>query len=430
MEKIKISGVNEELYYHKLNNGLELFVVPNTNQKNYYITYNTKFGSNDTTFKSNNDTSYITVPNGIAHYMEHLMFNMEDGDAFQFFSKLGASVNAFTTYDLTCYEVYSSTYFKENLNYLLDYVGTPYFNKKMIDNELGIISEEIDMYKNNPNTELTFATYRNVFINDNRRYLISGEKEDIKKITVDDIMNCYNIFYNPNNMFVVITGNVNPYEALAIIEENQKDKKFNNVYFNRKNINEPLKVKESYFVKEMNVEINKVSVTYKIPKKNFKKLNLSDEELYTYIEVLFDILFGSSSDINEKLLSGKILPNSLNVNKTYTKDHIVVSLMTDSAYTETLINMISETMKNIKVNECDLERKIKVLKSNYILHFDNIESVNNEIQDSIINFNKFIDNNMDIYDSLNINKMNELIKCLKVRSESVLIIKPYDKKKK
>ena len=430
MEKIKISGVNEELYYHKLNNGLELFVVPNTNQKNYYITYNTKFGSNDTTFKSNNDTSYITVPNGIAHYMEHLMFNMEDGDAFQFFSKLGASVNAFTTYDLTCYEVYSSTYFKENLNYLLDYVGTPYFNKKMIDNELGIISEEIDMYKNNPNTELTFATYRNIFINDNRRYLISGEKEDIKKITVDDIMNCYNIFYNPNNMFVVITGNVNPYEALAIIEENQKDKKFNNVYFNRKNINEPLKVKESYFVKEMNVEINKVSVTYKIPKKNFKKLNLSDEELYTYIEVLFDILFGSSSDINEKLLSGKILPNSLNVNKTYTKDHIVVSLMTDSVYTETLINMISETMKNIKVNECDLERKIKVLKSNYILHFDNIESVNNEIQDSIINFNKFIDNNMDIYDSLNIDKMNELIKCLKVRSESVLIIKPYDKKKK
>lgn len=430
MEKIKISGVNEELYYHKLNNGLELFVVPNTNQKNYYITYNTKFGSNDTTFKSNNDTSYITVPNGIAHYMEHLMFNMEDGDAFQFFSKLGASVNAFTTYDLTCYEVYSSTYFKENLNYLLDYVGTPYFNKKMIDNELGIISEEIDMYKNNPNTELTFATYRNIFINDNRRYLISGEKEDIKKITVDDIMNCYNTFYNPNNMFIVITGNVNPYEALAIIEENQKDKKFNNVYFNRKNINEPLKVKESYFVKEMNVEINKVSVTYKIPKKNFKKLNLSDEELYTYIEVLFDILFGSSSDINEKLLSGKILPNSLNVNKTYTKDFIIVSLMTDSMYTETLINMISETMKNISINECDLERKIKVLKSNYILHFDNIESVNNEIQDSIINFNKFIDNNMDIYDSLNIDKMNELIKCLKVRSESVLIIKPYDKKKK
>ena len=180
----------------------------------------------------------------------------------------------------------------------------------------------------------------------------------------------------------------------------------------------------------MNVEINKVSVTYKIPKKNFKKLNLSDEELYTYIEVLFDILFGSSSDINEKLLSGKIVPNGININKTYTKDFIIVSLMTDSMYTETLINMISETMKNISINECDLERKIKVLKSNYILHFDNIESVNNEIQDSIINFNKFIDNNMDIYDSLNIDKMNELIKCLKVRSESVLIIKPYDKKKK
>jgi len=125
MKKIKFNKTNEYLFYHKYDNGLELYVVPNLNQKNFYITFSTRFGSKNTEFKTNKDEKYIKVPNGIAHYLEHIMFNMENGSAFDFFSKLGSSVNAFTSYDITCYEVFSSTYFKENLNYLLDYVQTP-----------------------------------------------------------------------------------------------------------------------------------------------------------------------------------------------------------------------------------------------------------------------------------------------------------------
>ena len=132
------------------------------------------------TKESIEEKTFKKVPNGIAHYLEHLMFNMEDGTAFDYFSKLGSSVNAFTTYDLTCYEVYSSTYFKENLEYLLDYVQTPYFTNELVNNERGIISEEIKMYDNNPNTELTYSAYKNIFVNDNRKYLISGTIDDIK----------------------------------------------------------------------------------------------------------------------------------------------------------------------------------------------------------------------------------------------------------
>ena len=89
MKKIKINKTTEILYYHKYDNGLELYVLPNINQKNFYITFNTKFGSINTEFKTNNNDKYIKVPNGIAHYIEHLMFNMENGNAFDFFSKLG-----------------------------------------------------------------------------------------------------------------------------------------------------------------------------------------------------------------------------------------------------------------------------------------------------------------------------------------------------
>lgn len=423
MKKIKINNTKETLYYHKYDNGLELYVLPNINQKNFYITFNTKFGSINTEFK-NHDNKDIIVPNGIAHYIEHLMFNMEDGNAFDFFSKLGASVNAFTTYDLTCYEVYSSTYFKENLNYLLDYVQTPYFKKEDVNNERGIISEEINMYNNNPNTELTYKTFENIFVNNKRKYLISGTIEDIKKINVDNILDCYNTFYNPNNMFVIITGNVNPYEALAIIEENQTKKEFNNITISNKLINEPLKVNEKYMELEMNVETNKVSITYKIPKKNFKKLNLTDELLTLYINLLFDILFDSTSEIQDRLISSSIIQNGININKTYTKDYIIISLMTESDYPETLIKMVKEVMNNLKLNEFDLLRKVKVYKSNYILHFDDIELVNSNIQDNILQYGKVLENNMNLYDELNIKKLTEISKLIKNRAESILIIKP------
>lgn len=429
MKKINISKTDEYLYYKKLDNGLEVFILPNNNQKNFYITFNIKFGSNNIEFKINNSKSFTKVPNGIAHYLEHLMFNMENGTAFDFFSKLGASVNAFTTYDLTCYEVFSSTYFKENLNYLLDYVQTPYFTASLVNNERGIIKEEINMYKNTPSTELSYTALKNIFIKDNRKNLISGEIEDIKKITVDNILDCYNTFYNPSNMFIIITGKVNPYEAISIIEENQSKKNFKNVTITNKQISEPTKVFKTYEEKEMNVEMNKISYSLKIPRKNFKKLELTDMELNIYISLLFNILYGSTSNIQDKLIAAKVIQNGININKTFTKDYIVVSLTTESDYPESLTKMIREELDNIKISEEELKRKLKVYKSNYLLHFDDIEAVNNYIQDNIISYNKFIDNTLDIYDEINIKTLNEIIKLLKNKTESILIIKPKTTKK-
>ena len=424
MKKIKISGTKEELYFEKLKNGLEIYLVPNTNQKNYYITYNVKFGSINTEFKKTNDKSYKIVPNGIAHYMEHLMFNMENGTAFDFFSKLGASVNAFTSYNITSYEVYSSTYFKENLNYLLDYVSTPYFTNELINNERGIITEEINMYNNNPNALLTYESYKGIFINDKRKNLISGTKEDIKKITKENLYDCYNTFYNPNNMFVIITGNFNPYEAIAIIEKNMINKEYINVNYTNKEIIEPKSVKEKYKEISMNVEVNKVNISYKIPKKVFKKYNLDDEELRIYISLLFNILFGGSSDVSEQLIASKVIQDGININKTYTKDYIIVSLITETDYIDTLIRYIRNVISESRIDEKTLKRKIKVYKSNYILHFDDIEIVNSYIQDNIINNGIFISNYMELYDKIKLSTINEIIKSLKNVSESILIIKP------
>ena len=427
MKEIKIKKTNETLYYEKLNNGLEVYIVPNKFQKNFYITFTTKFGSINTEFKTSNDKTFKKVPNGIAHYLEHLMFNMEDGTAFDYFSKLGSSVNAYTTYNLTCYEVYSSTYFKENLNYLLDYVQTPYFTNELVNNERGIITEEIKMYDNNPNTELTYSAFKNIFVNDNRKYLISGSKEDIKKITKENLYDCYNTFYNPNNMFIIITGNVNPYEAIGIIENNQNKKEFNNVNIMNKEITEPNKINKKYEEIKMNVETNKINISYKIPRKLFKKLNLSNIELNSYISILFNILFGSTSLLQDKLISSKVIQNGININKTFTKDFIIVCITTETDYPDTLIRYVEETINNIKIEEEILNRKLKVYKSNYILHFDDIELVNSNIQDNIIEYGNFINDYMDVYEKMNVKTINDIASSLKNIKRSILIIKPKTK---
>lgn len=427
MKEIKINKTNETLYYEKLNNGLEVYIVPNKFQKNFYITFTTKFGSINTEFKTSNDKTFKKVPNGIAHYLEHLMFNMEDGTAFDYFSKLGSSVNAYTTYNLTCYEVYSSTYFKENLNYLLDYVQTPYFTNELVNNERGIITEEIKMYDNNPNTELTYSAFKNIFVNDNRKYLISGSKEDIKKITKENLYDCYNTFYNPNNMFIIITGNVNPYETIGIIENNQNKKEFNNVNIMNKEITEPNKINKKYEEIKMNVETNKINISYKIPRKLFKKLNLSNIELNSYISILFNILFGSTSLLQDKLISSKVIQNGINVNKTFTKDFIIVCITTETDYPDTLIRYVEETINNIKIEEETLNRKLKVYKSNYILHFDDIELVNSNIQDNIMEYGNFINDYMDVYEKMNVKTINDIASSLKNIKRSILIIKPKTK---
>ena len=426
MKKIKIDKVAEYLYYEKLNNGLEIYIIPNNHQNNYYITYNVKFGSINTEFKRESDKSFTTVPNGIAHYIEHLKFNLEGASAFDFFAKTSASVNAFTTYELTCYEVYSSTNFKENLLYLLKYVDTPYFTNELINNERGIINEEIRMYDNNPNTDLTYSSYKNIFINDKRKNLISGSIEDIKEINKNNILDCYNTFYNPNNMFVIVTGNVNPKETISIIKEYEKDRTYTNFDIVNKVIKEPKIVNEEYVEKSMNVECNKVNYSFKIPKSSFKHLGLKDMEIKTYSSILFDILFGSTSDIVDELISSKIINDSFNINTILTNEYIIVSLTCESDYSDVLINKIKKSLKNVDIDEKTMQRKIKVYKSNYILSFDNILSTNYNIQNDIIEFKEFTSNCMNIYNNIDLTILKKIYKLLNSVPTSVLIIKPKD----
>lgn len=407
MKKIKLENTNEVLYYDKLDNGLEIYMLPNNNVNKFYLTLNTRFGSINTKFKY--DNKEYDMPKGIAHYLEHLSFNMENGSVFDHYSKIGSSINAFTTYDITSYNVTSNNRFKENLEYLLEYVYTPYFTKELFQSEKGVIEEEVKMYKDDPGMTIVNGTLNNVFVNDERKYLVGGTVKDVKSIKLEDVITCYNAYYNPKNMFLIITGNFNPNEALAITSEQMNKLNINND-FNVKDIypREPEKVNKKEEIIKMNVDKPKVSIGIKIPKNNFKNLKLDNNLLKIYISSILDINFGNTSLLLEELQKGSIV-DDLDYTVIESNDYFIVLILSSTYYPEYFKDKIIEKFNSLNIEDSDLKRVAKVNISNYILLFDSVVAVNNYIMDEVMDNNEVNTGFMNIMRNLNIDTCKKIL---------------------
>ncbi|MBP3444673.1 MAG: insulinase family protein [Bacilli bacterium] len=424
MKKIKLENTNEVLYYDKLDNGLEVYMLPNNNVNKFYLTLNTRFGSINTKFKY--DNKEYDMPKGIAHYLEHLSFNMENGSVFDHYSKIGSSINAFTTYDITSYNVTSNNRFKENLEYLLEYVYTPYFTKELFQSEKGVIEEEVKMYKDDPGMTIVNGTLNNVFVNDERKYLVGGTVKDVKSIKLEDVITCYNAYYNPKNMFLIITGNFNPNEALAITSEQMNKLNINND-FNVKDIypKEPEKVNKKEEIIKMNVDKPKVSIGIKIPKNNFKNLKLDNYLLKIYISSILDINFGNTSLLLEELQKGSIV-DDLDYTVIESNDYFIVLILSSTYYPEYFKDKIIEKFNSLNIEDSDLKRVAKVNISNYILLFDSVVAVNNYIMDEVMDNNEVNTGFMNIMRNLNIDTCKKILTKLNNYDYTICKIMPKE----
>lgn len=202
--------INEKYYYFKHNSGLDVYVIPK-NLGTYYALFGTKYGSIDRTFKREGDKDFITVPDGIAHFLEHKLFENEDGvDTFARYAQYGASANAYTSSDKTAYLFSCTENFEQSLEILLDFVSHPYFTDQTVEKEQGIIAQEIRMYEDNPGWRVYFNLLRALYNNHTVRIDTAGTVESIREITPEILYNCYNTFYNPGNMILCVSGNVTP----------------------------------------------------------------------------------------------------------------------------------------------------------------------------------------------------------------------------
>lgn len=262
MEQLTYHDTDETVFFEQLDNGLAVYLLQKKGYEKTYATFTTRYGSIDNRFKK--DGQWVNVPDGIAHFLEHKMFESEQGDVFQEFGRLGASANAFTSFSRTAYLFSATSLIEQNLETLIDFVQDPYFTEESVEKEKGIITQEIQMYQDNPGWRLFFGLIESMYAKHPVRIDIAGTPESIDQITADDLYTCYRTFYHPSNMVLFVVGNIDPAETLALIKANQAKKDYTDRPAIERDYGvEPDNVFRKRFELELDVKTPKVLIGYK-----------------------------------------------------------------------------------------------------------------------------------------------------------------------
>lgn len=386
----------EVLYHKKHSSGLNIYIMPRKDYTSSYAIFGTKYGSVDSEFIVPGEDNVTKVPDGIAHYLEHKLFDQPDGtNVFDSFSRFGGNANAFTSFNMTAYLFSSTSNFIENLKVLMDYVQKPYFTKESVQKEQGIIGQEINMYDDNPGWRVFFNLLGCLYQNNPVKIDIAGTVESISKIDENLLYKCYNTFYNLSNMTLFVTGDFDVHEILNVIE---------NSILNNNPFTEEIKriyPKEPKEIASQKKEVN-LSVAMPIFMIGFKDNDCGfggEKLLKKTIEtqILLKMLFSKSSPLYEKLYNeGLINPTfaseySPQINYGYTAIE-GESKDPQKVYDE-VINYIDNLQKE-GLCEDDFIRAKKIVWGKYIRSYNNIEDFAHQfLSDSFVDINYF-----DYYD--------------------------------
>lgn len=358
MGKRNIEGLQETIYEEILDNGLKVVLLPKPDMAKTYSIFQTKYGSNDLSFVPIDKNEKVTVPEGIAHFLEHKLFEKEDRDVFQDFTKQGASANAFTSFNKTAYLFSATSNIDENINTLLDFVQDPYFSDQSVEKEKGIIGQEIKMYDDQPDWRAFFGIIQTMYKEHPVRIDIAGTIESIDKITKEDLYTCYYTFYHPSNMIFFATGPFDPEQMMKLIKDNQSKKTFKNQdEVQRFFPEEPDPVFKKENTIQMPVSVEKVMVGVKEKKSRLTKENwLKNEQM---LSMILDHYFSKSGDYYQKLYDEQLIDGSFHYETMLDLDYGFSLLGGNSENPEKLSNRIKEMLfelKNAKISDEEFSR--------------------------------------------------------------------------
>lgn len=426
MEELELKGLNEKIYVYHTKCGLPIYMWVNEKVSSMYASLSVKYGSIHTKFKIGKKT--YEVPNGIAHFLEHVKFNIdEETTAHDEFYKLGGDANAFTTFDYTSYIVFATNNKKENLEELLNFVYNPFFTKKCISKEKGIIVEEANMGLDDPYSIVFFHSLLNTLQKSKYRNTITGTPDDVTSITLEDVKLVYDVFYHPENMFLTLTGNFNPYEMACLVEDNLSKKKFGK-YLNPIIIkeNEPKKVTTKYKEEYINVTYPRLKFSIKMDMSRFK--NYSSLELKILTSLLFNINFGATSDFKDELMEKGLIQN-MNVTCDVYDDTFVVTINVTSNFKEEIIKKVKEKLENLSISELDFKRKKNATIATLILDYEDLENVSYRIQDDVLNNGGIVTNLKEILEDETIDDLKNIIDLLDFDNISINVFLPKENQK-
>ncbi|AIO19151.1 Putative zinc protease AlbF [Candidatus Izimaplasma bacterium HR1] len=425
MKTINFADINETLYCEELSNGLQIYFLPKKGFNKTYVTISTPLGSNVTDYQVNGTKK--TIPLGIAHFLEHKLFDKEGFDLSEKFALNDAQVNAYTMNTRTTYLFHCTDNLNKNIETLLNLVFNPIFTEEGIKSELGIIEQEIRMYEDDPNTVLYMGSIRNMFNNHPVRNDILGTVESIGTINKEMLDDVHSAFYNPSNMIMFVTGNYDLDEVLEVIKSNapvidKKDVTLNHII-------EDVKVNEANGSKDQEVLIANTLLSVKLGATDYNTEDIIKKEL-TY-SILLDMLLGKSSNNYQDLLKKELLNDTFGLDITLEESYGFLLFGGNTNNPEDFYKEMKNILINANVNELSefhFTRAKKQIVGGFITALNSLEYIANQ-------FTKYHFQNASLFDILHIAKaitfedVKESVKFLKNKeSYTTFTVNPNKKR--
>ncbi len=373
--------VKDKYYVIEHPSGLTIYVYPKEGYQSTYAIFGTNYGSVNTSFSVDGGEK-ITVPDGIAHYLEHKLFESEDGDAFARYAKTGADANAYTSFEKTCYLFSCTDKFEESLEILLNFVQSPYFTPETVAKEQGIIGQEIKMYDDSPSWRVMFNTLTGMYHNHPVRIDIAGTVESIAGITAEKLYDCYNSFYNLHNMVLCVAGNTTVEQVLSVADrvlKPAKEQKITN-YFE----DEPYEVAQSYVEQKFPVTIPMFTLGFK---ENVGEKPAGTKQL-AYMDILLCMLASPSSKLYNKLRDEGLINDTFGYEHMEGPHYSAILFSGESRDPKKAAEIIKDYIREFKNNGIDTEEFERAKRAVYgetVSGFNSNEAIANIMADMHFN---------------------------------------------
>ena len=375
MREIENKNIKEKCYMEKLENGLQVIIIPKKEIQKKYIIWATKFGSIDNTFIDSTTGEKVVIPDGVAHFLEHKMFEQKTGvDSLYVLMALGLDANAYTTNDHTAYLFECTDHFYEGLDELMDYVQNPYFTDQNVEKEKGIIGQEIGMYDDDPGWQLYINAMDCLYEKNPIKVDTAGTVETISGINPEMLYKCYNTFYHPSNMVLTVVGDFEPEAILAEIKKRLKDNEARGE-ITRIYPEEKLEINKKYVEKEMEVSLPLFMIGFK---DNIKDKYNEVVKRHIAIEIILNMLIGKSSNLYNELYKEGYLLSQPDLEYEFGNEYSHVLIGGQSKNPQKVYEKIAEKiqeMKNNDINVREFERIKKKIYGDYAVEYNNVADI-------------------------------------------------------
>ena len=421
MEKKGYNGLDLDVYEEVLDNGLRIFISP-ISRHTIHARITTFFGGSILEFKMDGAKEFTKVPGGVAHFLEHKMFEKKDGvDPLSVYENNGASGNAFTNEFVTAYHFTGAGHFYDNLEVLLKCVHEPYFTDENVLKEKGIISQEKKQDLDSPFSIVYDKSLVDVFHNLDFKNTILGSLEDINSITKEDLYNCFNTFYHPSNMILTISGDVDPKETIKFIKDFYKKYDFKKKpKIEIKHKDEPESVVKEKDIIYMNNLSKEVLISYKVKKLNYIK------DVYLnkiYFSFLLDMKFGAISEIVDVFAKNKNLISSVSSYLEVVDDYYIILFnATVKDGEDEIIDLIDKTIKDFNFDKENFDLIKKAVLNSTILSTENATGICNMISNQVYFYGKPIYDMYDKLKKLDFETFKKSIQNINLNNRSVVIL--------